>query len=458
MDVKLPKLGEGADSGSVVTIMVKPGDIIEKGQTILELENEKAVASIPSSAGGKVEKIHIKEGQKISVGQRILTLSEAGAAAPAKAAPAAATAPPPRTRPASPPVQEEEEEVEAEPPGEELEVSTESEEPAVEPEEETEPSEEEAAPVSAAAVPPAAPSVRKIARELGIDLTRIRGSQRGGRIVMGDLRTYIQRLQKLAAAPKPAAGQTTPPTAVPKAPAIDFSKWGPILSKPMTSLRQTISRRMQESWQAIPHVTQFDEADLSGPSELRSRYAGAYEQQGARLTLTPFLLKAVVKTLQKYPLFNSSLDESARQVVFKQYYHIGMAVDTEAGLIVPVIRDVDKKSLLDLSRELQELAEKARNRKVGAEELQGGSFTISNQGGIGGAHFTPIINRPEVAILGVGRSLMKPVVREKRIEPRLMLPLCLSYDHRLIDGGTAARFIVELGQALSQFNEDEVKL
>lgn len=451
MDVKLPKLGEGADSGSVVTIMVKPGDIIEKGQTILELENEKAVASIPSSAGGKVEKIHIKEGQKISVGQRILTLSEAGAAAPAKAAPAAATAPPPRTRPAPLPVEEEEEEVEAEPPSEEPEAATESEEPALE-------SEEEAAPDSAAAVPPAAPSVRKIARELGIDLTRVRGSERGGRIVMGDVRAYIQRLQKLAAAPKPAARQASPPTAVSKAPAVDFSKWGPILSKPMTSLRQTISRRMQESWQAIPHVTQFDEADLSGPSELRSRYAGAYEQQGARLTLTPFLLKAVVKALQKYPIFNSSLDESAQQVVFKQYYHIGMAVDTEAGLIVPVIRDVDKKSLLDLSRELQELAEKARNRKVGAEELQGGSFTISNQGGIGGAHFTPIINRPEVAILGVGRSLMKPVVREKQIEPRLMLPLCLSYDHRLIDGGTAARFIVELGQALSQFNEDEVKL
>lgn len=458
MDVKLPNLGEGADSGSIVSIMVKPGDIIEKGQTLLELENEKAVAAIPSSASGKVEKIHVKEGQKISVGQRILTLSEASSAAPAKSPQAAAPAAPPvpKARPAPPKTEEEEEEGE-EPPSPEPEAEETPEEPVGESEETTVPAEEEAA--SASDVPPAPPSIRKIARELGIDLSRIRGSERGGRIVMADLRDYIQRLQKLASASKQSAVKSTSASAAaPKAPPIDFSKWGPILSKPMTSLRQTISRKMHESWQAIPHVTQFDEADMTVPSELRTRYADAYEKQGARLTLTPFLLKAVIKVLEKYPIFNSSLDESAQQVVYKQYYHIGMAVDTEAGLIVPVIRDVDKKSLIELSRELQDLAERTRNRKINSDELQGGSFTISNQGGIGGAHFTPIINRPEVAILGVGRSLMKPVVRDQKIEPRLMLPLCLSYDHRLIDGGSAARFIVELGQALSQFNEDEVKI
>lgn len=226
----------------------------------------------------------------------------------------------------------------------------------------------------------------------------------------------------------------------------------------MSSLRKVISRRMVESSSTIPQVTQFDDADVTSLNELRKKYAAAYEKQGARLTMTPFVLKAVVAALKQHPIFNSSLDEAAEEIVYKEYYHIGMAVDTEAGLIVPVIRDVNKKSLLDLSKELEELARKARERRVSTEELKGGTFTISNQGGIGGAYFTPIVNKPEVAILGLGRSALKPVVRSNAIEPRMMLPLGLSYDHRVIDGGTAARFTVDLVKALENFPENEVKL
>ena len=299
--------------------------------------------------------------------------------------------------------------------------------------------------------PAAAPSIRKLARDLGIDLTRVRGSARGGRIVLEDVRGYIQRLQRLALQPKSAA-----PAAA--AQHIDFSKWGPVSRTPLSPLRQVIARRLTETWNAVPRVTQFDEADITALNVLRKKYAAAYEQKGARLTLTSFALKVVVEALKKHPIFNSSLDEAAQEIVLKAYYHIGVAVDTEAGLIVPVIREVDKKNLFELSRELEELAKKARERKVSAEELKGGTFTISNQGGIGGGHFTPIVNKPEVAILGLGRGVMKAVVRQDRIEPRLMLPIGLSYDHRVIDGGAAARFTVDLVKALEQFKAEEVKL
>jgi pyruvate dehydrogenase E2 component (dihydrolipoamide acetyltransferase) len=306
--------------------------------------------------------------------------------------------------------------------------------------------------------PAAAPSLRKLARDLGIDLAKVRGSARGGRIVLEDIRAYIQRLQRLAAQPiTPAPGASTQPQkAMPEQ--IDFSKWGSVLKKPLSPLRQVIARRMLENWNAVPHVTQFDEADITELSGLRKKYAAAYEQKGARLTITSFVLKAVAAALKAHPIFNSSLDEVAQEIILKEYCHIGVAVDTDAGLIVPVIRDVNKKNLFELSRDLEEVAKKARDRKVSAEELKGGSFTISNQGGIGGAHFTPIVNKPEVAILGLGRSTMKPVIRSDKVEPRLMMPLGLSYDHRVIDGGEAARFIVDLVQAFENFKEEDVRL
>jgi len=425
MDVTLPKLGEGADSGVVINVFVKEGDQIAKGQAILELENEKAVASIPSMAAGAVAKIYVKPGDKISVGQRILTLSESGkpAIAPAPVAKSPLTQAVPEPKAA---IEEEAAEVRE--------------------------------PVSGPIVPPVAPpSVRKLARELGIDLNKVRGSEMGGRIVIGDIRAYIARLQKASGTAAPASGTVAVPIKQ-AAERIDFSKWGPVVRKPLTPLRQVIARRMLENWNAIPHVTQFDAADFTQLNTLRNKFAPTYEKKGVRLTLTPFIVKALVETLKKHPIFNSSLDEAANEVVIKEYFHIGIAVDTEHGLIVPVVRDADKKSMLELAKELEQLAQKARDRKVTAEEMKGGTFTISNQGTIGGAHFTPIINKPEVAILGLGRGAMKPVVRDGKVEVRMMTPLGLSYDHRLKSCNAAARFIVDLVAALQDFKEAAVKI
>jgi len=422
MDFKLPMLGEGSDSGVVVTLHVKEGDTLKKDQPVLDLENEKAVASIPSTVEGVISKIHVKEGDKISVGARILSVSEDGKAEPAASEPESEARSAPARAPQAAPVAA---------PG-----------PAA------------VAPLPTGVPPAAAPSIRKMASEIGLDLTRVRGSGRGGRIELGDVRTYIQQLQSFAFGQKPAEAAPSKPVAE----SIDFSKWGPVLKKPVTPLRGTIARRMAENWNAIPHVTQFEDADITGLLALRKRYVKTYEEKGARLTVTGILLKALVNTLVKHPLFNCSLDEAAEQIVFKEYYHIGIAVDTENGLIVPVIRDADKKSVFQLSKDLEELAAKARERKVTGEDLKGGTFTISNQGGIGGAHFTPIVNKPEVAILGLGKGALKPVVRDGKVEVRTLLPLTISYDHRVIDGGNAARFTVDLIEAIQGFEEKELKL
>jgi len=433
MDLKLPHLGEGADSGTVVNLFVKEGDTVTKDQPILELENEKAVATIPSTAAGTVTQIFVKAGDKLRVGQRILSLGESGGAGV-----------PPAARPEPAPVRSRERLIQTPSP----------QQVPVAPEDESQESGSEAKPGT---VPAAAPSIRKLARDLGIDLTRVRGSARGGRIMLEDVRAYIQKLQRLAATPRTAApGGAPAPRPAPEP--IDFSKWGPISKTPLSPLREVIARRMAESWTTTPRVTQFDEADVTALMALRKKYAAAYEQKGARLTLTSFALKVVVDALKKHPIFNASLDEVAREIVFKQYYHMGIAVDTEAGLIVPVIRDADKKNLFELSLELEGLAEKARERKVLVEELKGGTFTISNQGGIGGGPFTPIVNKPQVGILGLGRGTMKAVVRDNQIEPRLMLPMGLSYDHRVIDGAAAARFTVELVQGFENFKEEDVKI
>lgn len=436
MDIRLPKLGEGAESGVVVSIHVKEGDQIQKGQTLIELENEKAVAPIPSPASGTVKGIRVKEGDKISVGMVILTVATGEAEEPAPP-------PAPAAAPAQPAARQESPARAAAP------VQPVPEEPAV-----AEPAEE---PGAGELAPSAPPSVRRMARELGIDLRRVRGSASGGRIVLADVRAYIQRLQRLAEQGRPGAGAAPAPVAR-VIESIDFSKWGPVVKKRLSPLRQTVSRRMTENWNSIPHVTQFDEADVTRLMELRKQYGPAYEERGTKLTLTSFALRAVALTLKKHPVFNASLDEAAQELVFKDYLHVGLAVDTEHGLIVPVIRNVDQKSLLELSREVGLLAEKARDRKVSLEELQGGSFTISNQGGIGGAHFTPIINKPEVAILGLGRGAVKAVARDGKIELRTMLPLAISYDHRVIDGGNAARFTVDLVQALETLAEEAVRL
>ena len=432
MEVKLPKLGEGAESGVVVNVLVKEGDRITKGQTLVELENEKAVAPIPAPAAGKVGRVRVKEGDKVSVGQILLSIEEG---------PSDDSLPAP-SEPANP---------------ESRRVSTNASAP------ESLPSllARGAAMLAQDATlesgvinpnPVAAPSIRRIARELGIDLTRIRGSEHGGRLVMEDLRAYVDRLQKLAFAPKAPAGRGDRPPVE----SIDFSQWGSVSRKPLTPLRKVISRRMCENWMTIPHVTQFEEADITDLLELRKRLAPQFEAKGVRLTLTPLVIRALVQSLKKHPLFNASIDEVLQEVVLKQYYHNGNSVDTEAGLIVPVIRDADKKSLLQVAKELEALAAKARDRKVSGDDLKGGTFTVSNQGGIGGSFFTPIINKPEVAILGLGRGVRKPIALGEKVEIRTLLPIALSYDHRLIDGGSAARFIVDFVQNLAGIKENDL--
>lgn len=441
MDLRLPNLGEGADSGVVVSLQVKVGDTIEKGQTVIELESGKAVAPIPSPASGKVSQIRVKEGDKISSGAVILVLDGAGAAenkssAPAPAASAKAAPKAVKPRPAAQPAPV------AAPEEEDL-------------EEDLDEGEEE----SAASVP-ASPELRRIARLLGIPLHKVAGSERGGRITFEDVKAYIARLRRMASRPRVAAPAAAAPV-VPAQPVperVDFAQFGEVTKKPLASLRKVIAERMLQSWTQIPQVTQFDEADISGLLDLRKKFLPAYEKKGARLTVTGMVLRAVVQTLKKHPIFNASIDDVSQEVVLKQYIHLGIAVDTEAGLLVPVIRNAQDKSVLQLSLDLQSLAEKARDRKVSLEEMKGGSFTISNQGGIGGGMFTPIVNRPEVAILGLGKGALKPVVKEKEILPRMLLPLALSYDHRLIDGGSAARFITDLVGSIENFSENDLKL
>ena len=424
MDVRFPKIGDGAEGGKVVSVLVKAGDTITTGQTILELESEKAIAPIPSPATGTVASVRVKEGDTIAVGTLLLTLegSEAPPSAPPKAKAIA--------KKIAPQVTDDEE----------------SESDAVTGDESDE-----------GPTPAASPYVRKVARDLGIRLTRVRGSGSGGRVQLEDLARYVAKLEtKVARAGRYAEG----PQGL-SFPLVnqDFGLYGPVTSEPLTALRKIISSRMLENKVTLPHVTQFDEADMTVIETLRNRHKAAYEAAGIKLTPTPFIIKALVGALQKHPKFNSSLNEVAEVLVLKHYFHIGIAVDTDSGLLVPVLKDADKKSLLEISRELALIAAKARDRKIGAEEMKGGTFTLSNQGAIGGSHFTPIINKPEVAILGLGKSHLKPIVTaEGKIEARLMMPLTISYDHRVIDGGAAARFTVDLVKAIEGFEEAAVKL
>ena len=410
MDIRLPSLGEGADSGVVVNILVKEGDTVAKDQTIIELETDKAVGSIPSSSAGVVQKIKVNVGDKISAGAVILSIAESGAGVAAAV---------PTAKPAAPVTR--------------VAAGTAA-----------------ATPKHIPGIPAAAaPSVRKMASQLGIDLSLVPGSGHGGRIALEDLRAFIQGLMNA----QPATAEKKPAPAK-----IDFAQYGPVLKKPLSSLRKTIAKRMGDSWAAVPRVTQFDEADITGLNELQKKFAPAYEKKGAKLTLTVFAIKAVVAALKKHPIFNSSLDEVAEEIVLKEYFHIGIAVDTEHGLMVPVIRDADKKSMLQLAKELDDLAGKTRDRKLTGDQMKGGSFTISNQGGIGSGAFTPIVTVPEVAILGLGRGALKPAVVAGKIEARLLMPVAISYDHRVADGGSAARFAVDLVAAFQNFDEKDVKI
>jgi pyruvate dehydrogenase E2 component (dihydrolipoamide acetyltransferase) len=431
MDVKLPQLAEGVESGTVINILVSEGQEIKKDQAFMELETQKAVGSIPCPSSGTVTKVHVKEGMEVSVGQVLISIesgSKTAASEPTDAVPSSsANRGKPKAAPA-PAIDTAAERAPGHKPAESFQYQSKS-----------------------GLAPPAPPSVRKIAQELGIDLTRVRGSEAGGRIRMADVRAYIQQLQELHQ--PDLSGQAGP--AAPRE-IIDFSKWGPVRREKLSPLRRTVSRRMLESWTTIPKINQFDNADITAILALREKHKSAYEKSGAHLTLTSFILFVLARALKKHPMANASLDETAGELILKDYCHIGIAVDTDAGLIVSVLRDVDKKGVLQLSRELQDLTQKTRERKVGLEELQGGTFTISNQGSIGGSHFTPIIYAPQVAILGVGQGQNKPVVIDGKIAVRNILPLCLAYDHRVLDGANAVRFLKDVIVALQSFDEADV--
>ncbi|HEY1236559.1 MAG TPA: dihydrolipoamide acetyltransferase family protein [Candidatus Binatia bacterium] len=436
MDVKLPQLAEGVESGTVVSILVAEGQEVKKDQPFMELETQKAVGAIPAPGAGVVTKIHVKQGMEVSVGQVLISID----AAPSASTAAPATAQRPLKPAVQPETPEPQQTVSARPPS-------------------ASPSDYRYESRSGVP-PPAAPSIRKIATDLGIDLTRVKGSESGGRITLGDLRDYVQRLQQIALQRAPGAEQPSgqPAQAPPPAESIDFAKWGPIHREKMSPLRRTVSRRMLESWTMVPKINQFADADISNLLALRKKHASAYEKQGAHLTLTALLLRVLGRALKKHPRANSSLDESTMELVYKDYCHIGVAVDTEGGLIVPTLRDVDRKNLLQISQDLQAATEKTRQRKISIEELQGGSFTISNQGSIGGSHFTPIIYAPQVAILGVGQGQPKPVAINGKIGIRTILPLCLAYDHRVLDGADAVRFLKDVIGGLEDFSEADLEL
>jgi pyruvate dehydrogenase E2 component (dihydrolipoamide acetyltransferase) len=414
----VPDIGDFKEV-EVIEVLVKPGDAVAKEQSLITLESDKATMEIPSPSAGVVKELKIKVGDKVSKGSPILLLAASGAAAPApkepKEAKAATSNPAPAAAaPAARPVPRE-------------------------PQEET------------AAKPHASPSVRKFARELGVDLAQVRGSGPKGRILHSDVQGFVKGALSAggAAAPAVQRGGGALPFNLPAWPEVDFAKFGPVEVKPLSRIQKLSGPYLHRNWISIPHVTQFDEADITELEAFRKAQGALAEKKGFKLTMLAFLMKASVTALREFPVFNASLDRSGDGVVVKKYYHIGVAVDTPGGLVVPVVRDVDRKGVYDLAHELSDISKLARDGKLKPGDLQGGTFSISSLGGIGGTAFTPIINAPEVAILGVSRSAMRPVWNGSEFAPRLMLPLSLSYDHRVIDGATAARFSSFLVSVLS---------
>lgn len=423
MELKLPELGENIERVDVSAVLVSEGDEVTEDQPVIEVETEKASLEVPSSCAGRVSKLLVSKGDQVSVGQVILVVEPGGSGAEARPTPEPAP------------------------------------EPAPEKSEEEEPRREEAAPdpieqldrdVRAVEVPrsnappdpgrtvPAAPSVRALARELGVDIFDVKGSGPGGRISHDDVKAHTKRILR-GSAPGPADAPALP----------DFAQWGEVEREPLSKIRETTASRMARAWTTVPHVTQFDRSDISDLDRMRRRF-NRTRPGDPKLTMTALVIKFVARNLARHPKFNASLDVAGGAVVFKKYVHIGVAVDTDRGLLVPVIRDADRKGVLAIAEELGDLAGRARDKKLKPEEMQGAGFTISNLGGLGTTYFSPIVNWPEVAILGLGRASTEAVWDGERFEPRLVLPLSVSYDHRLIDGADAARFLRDLAVNLEQ--------
>jgi pyruvate dehydrogenase E2 component (dihydrolipoamide acetyltransferase) len=503
-DFTLPELGESVTSGDVLKVLVKPGDMVAKEQTVLELETDKATIEVPSSVAGRVTTVAVKPGDKVQVGQVVLSVEdgaqpqEAGDGDGARAA----TAPEDAEQEGAPRDDEKQEERQpaatrapaeavetdaasevpdggleqhvagprraAAPGGKDKPGKKEKADPPASPESAeqdggkptgrahpsaaapagnkvvaisrgTRPSAEPVAPEMPAA--PAAPSVRRMARELGVAIDTVPGSGAEGRISIEDVKAHARQLLEGAAEGGALAAS---------APLPDFARWGEVERQPMRALRRKTAEHLSVAWATIPHVTQHDLADITALEELRKKYAGEAEAAGGNLTVTAIAVKVVAAALKAFPQFNASVDLAAREIVHKKYVNIGVAVDTDRGLLVPVVRDADAKNIIQIAVEIGELSGKARAGKLSLEEMQGGCFSISNLGGIGGTYFTPIVNAPEVAVLGISRARMEPVYQDTQFVPRLMLPLSLSYDHRAVDGADGIRFLRWIVQALEQ--------
>jgi pyruvate dehydrogenase E2 component (dihydrolipoamide acetyltransferase) len=420
-EVRVPDIGDFQDV-EIVEVQVRAGDTVAAEAPLITLETDKASMDVPSPIAGRIAELKVAKGDRVSQGSLIAILEVDGAASAAAAGRKPAAGPAPQAAPAP-----------RAPPGAPV--------PAP------------AAPRSAATLPPidettfgkahASPSVRKFARELGVNLIQVKGSGDKGRVLHDDVKAYVKAILTGQAAGPAGSG-------LPKLPVVDFAKYGPIEVTPLSRVRKISGPRLQASWLNIPHVTQHDEADITALEERRQSLKAQAEADGIRLTPLAFIIRACVLALREFPDFNSSLAEDGAALVHKKYHHIGFAADTPQGLVVPVIRDAGDKPLLAIARELGELSARARDGKLSAEEMRGGSFTVSSLGGIGGTFFTPIVNAPEVAILGVGRSAHKPVWQGNGFVPRLVLPLSLSYDHRVIDGATGVRFTSFLVKALAE--------
>ena len=440
-DFKLPELGENIDSGDLVRLMISSGTRVSEGQPVMELETDKAVVEVPSTVSGVVREVKVKEGEKIKVGQVIFTL-EGGVAAPVET--------PRRHEPV--------EHISGQQAARlafqlAMKAEGKTEEQALPPDQP-----QFAAPVFSMPVQlekvagtehrdpaPAAPHVRRLARELGVDIYSVPGNGPGGRISDDDVKLFAKNAlaAATAAAQAPRVGFVEPELP-------DFAKWGKTERVSMRGVRRKTAEHLRQAWNTIPHVTQNDRADITELEQLRARFAPRAEEAGGKMTVTAIALKVCASALKVFPQFNASIDMAKEEIIYKQYISIGVAVDTDRGLLVPVIRDVDKKNIVELAAEMTQLSKKARERKLTPEEMEGGTFTITNLGGIGGTGFSPIVNHPEVAILGLSRSRMEPEWVNNKFEPRLILPLSLSYDHRLIDGADAARFLRWIAEAFEQ--------
>ncbi len=486
-DFTLPELGENISSGDVLRVLVKPGDTIQKEQSVLELETDKATIEVPSSVAGVVKEVKVKAGDKVKVGQAILSVEDGAAAKSTEAAPtksggeggkqataksepakadgrATAADAAPAPQPAKEKIPDVQPDIQARNQSTTPDKAGEK-DPSVGPQAQSGAADgdapsrgrnvvdisrgarapEPAAPSAASPeLPPApaAPSVRRMARELGVDINQVVGTSAGGRISTEDVKAYAKRLVEGGSRGGAVQAEPLP----------DFSRFGSVERQPMRAVRRKTAEHLSAAWATIPHVTQCDLADITGLEELRKKYAKQVEAAGGNLTVTSIAVKIVAAALKVFPQFNASIDLAASEIILKTYVNIGVAVDTDRGLLVPVIKDADRKNIVQLSVELAQLSEKARTRKIALEEMQGGCFSISNLGGIGGTYFTPIVNAPEVAILGISRARMEPVYNKEsgQFSPRLMLPLSLSYDHRAIDGADGIRFLRWVCEAMEQ--------